>query len=375
MKTVAYSLKRSISKMRKTKRAYRTFTKRTRDKLEALYNAGFPVKKIAEELGYTQQGIYYELQRGYYMHRNSDWTETKRYSADKAQLSADINATAKGAPLKLGNDKKFATFVEDMVLQGYSPGAILLYIEEHGLKFKTKVCRVTLYSYIEKGIFLKISNKNLLRKGERKQKTTEDKQAKKLPNVEHSIEKRPAEINDRLTFGHWEGDSVIGTIKKGETVLTLTERLTRAEIIIKSPDKTSASTVRMFNRLEKRIGSTNFRKIFKSITFDNGTEFSDTEGIEFSPYTKKRRTTVYYCHPYCSSERGSNENQNGFIRRFIPKGTPISNYSNEYIQYVQNFINDYPRAIFNGENSHKRLARELKKLNIKNFLNKIQITT
>ena len=262
-----------------------------------------------------------------------------------------------------------------MVLQGYSPGAILLYIEEHGLKFKTKVCRVTLYSYIEKGVFLKISNKNLLRKGERKKKETEEKQGKKLPNVEHSIEKRPAEINDRLTFGHWEGDSVIGTNKKGETVLTLTERLTRAEIIIKSPDKTSASTVRMFNRLERRIGSANFRKIFKSITFDNGTEFSDTEGIEFSPYTHKRRTTVYYCHPYCSSERGTNENQNGFIRRFIPKGTPISNYSNEYILHVQNFINNYPRAIFNGENSHKRLARELEKLNIKNFLNKIQITT
>ena len=122
---------------------------------------------------------------------------------------------------------------------------------------------------------------------------------------------------------------------------SFTERLTRAEIILKSPDKTSASTVRMLNRLERRIGSANFRKIFKSITFDNGTEFSDTEGIEFSPYTHKRRTTVYYCHPYCLSERGSNENQNGFIRRFIPKGTPISNYSVEYIQSVQNFINDY----------------------------------
>ena len=361
--------------MRKAKRSYKTFTKRTRDKLEALYNAGFPVKKIAEELGYTYQAIYYELKRGYYMHRNTDWTETKRYSADKAQLSADLNSTAKGAPIKLGNDKKFATFVEDMVLQGYSPGAILLYIEEHGLKFKTKVCRVTLYSYIEKGVFLKISNKHLLRKGNRKTKAETEKQSKKLPDIEHSIEKRSSEINERKIFGHWEGDSVIGTSKKGETVLTLTERLTRAEIIIKSPDKTSASTVKMFNRLERRIGSANFRKIFKSITFDNGTEFSDTEGIEFSPYTKKRRTTVYYCHPYCSSERGTNENQNGFIRRFIPKGTPISNYSVAYIQSVQNFINDYPRAIFNGENSTKRFNRELEKLNIKIFLNKIQITT
>ena len=361
--------------MKRTKRSYKTFTKRTRLKLEALYNAGFPVKQIADELGYSFQAIYHELKRGYYMHRNTDWTETRKYSADKAQLSADLNATAKGAPVKLGKDKEFATFVEDMILKGYSPGAILFYIKEHGLEFKTKVCRVTLYSYIDKGVFLKVSNKNLLRKGKGKIEAEKKKEAKKLPDIMHSIEKRSPEINARISFGHWEGDSVIGKINKGETILTLTERLTRMEIIIKSPDKTAASTVRMFNRLERRIGSVNFRKIFKSITFDNGTEFSDTEGIEFSPYTGKRRTTVYYCHPYCSSERGSNENQNGFIRRFIPKGKPISSYSDEYVQNVQNFINNYPRAIFNGENSTKRFNKELEKLNIKNFLTKIQITT
>ena len=361
--------------MRKQKRSCKTFTKDTRLKLEALYNAGLPVKQIAAELGYTFQAIYYELKRGYYMHRNSDWTETKRYSADKAQFSAIVNSTAKGAPLKLGTDKEFATFVEDMVLKGYSPGAILMYIKEHGLKFKTKVCRVTLYSYIDKGVFLKISNKNLLRKGERRKRSAVAKEPKKLQDLLHSIEKRSEEVSERNTFGHWEGDSVIGTKNKGETALTLTERLTRAEIIIKSPDKSSKSTVRMFNRLERKIGSRNFRKIFKTITFDNGSEFSDTSGIEFSPYTRKRRTHVYYCHPYCSSERGSNENQNGFIRRFLRKGTPISSYTNTYIQQVQNFINDYPRAIFDGENSTKRFENELKKINIEFSLKNIQITT
>lgn len=361
--------------MPRTSKHYTNFNKRKRDQLEALYNAKVPVKIIAEQLCYTFQSVYRELQRGFYMHRNHDWTETKKYSADKAQLAADLKATAKGAPLKLGNDKEFATFVEDMVLKGYSPEAILLYIKEHGLHFKTKVCRVTLYSYIDKNIFLRISNKNLLRKGNRKKKESEEKQAKKLPDIEHSIERRPEDVKERNTFGHWEGDSVIGTNKKGETVLTFTERLTRMEIIMKSPDKSAASTVRMLDKLERRLGSVAFRKVFKSITFDNGTEFSDTKGIEFSPYTGKLRTTVYYCHPYCSSERGSNENQNGFIRRFIPKGIPISRFSDSYIQYVQNFINDYPRGIFGGENSHKRFEIELQKLNIKNFLPKIQKNT
>ena len=357
--------------MPRTKKHYTNMTKRTRDMIEALYNANVRVKDIAEQLGYSFQAIYAELKRGYYMHRNTDWTETKKYSADKAQFAADFCASAKGAPLKLDKDKEFAEFVEDMILKGYSPGAILLYIKEHGLKFKTKVCRVTLYSYIDKGVFLKISNKNLLHQGKRK-KQTDDKTAKKLPNSERCIEKRPEEVAKRNTFGHWEGDSVIGTNKKGETLFTLTERLTRIEIILKSKDKSSGSIVRLFNRLERRLGSANFAKIFKTVTFDNGTEFSDAKGIEFSPYTKKRRTRVYYCHPYCSSERGSNENANGFIRRFVPKGTCISNYSSSYIQEVQNFINSYPRGIFNGENSLKRFENELKKINIKNFLPKIQ---
>ena len=139
---------------------FKTFTKRQRDMLEALYNSGISVKNISSQLGFSESGIYQELRRGYYMHRNSDWTETKKYSADKAQILADINATAKGAPIKLDKDREFARFVEDMVLKGYSPGAILLYIKEHGLKFKTKVCRVTLYSYIDKGVFLRISNKS-----------------------------------------------------------------------------------------------------------------------------------------------------------------------------------------------------------------------
>ena len=217
---------------------------------------------------------------------------------------------------------------------------------------------------------MKISNKNLLYKGNRK-KPKEKKQGKKLQDPEHSIDVRPVEVLERNTFGHWEGDSVIGKNTKGETILTLTERLTRAEIILKSYDKSATSVVRLINRLERRLGSKTFATVFKTITFDNGTEFSDTKGIEFSPYTRKRRTRVYYCHAYCSSERGSNENQNGFIRRFVPKGTPISSYTHEYIQQVQNFINEYPRTLFDGQSSIQRLQVELEKLNVTNFLTEI----
>lgn len=350
--------------MPKTTKPYRTFRRSDRDKLEALHRAGLPVKQIAAELGFTQTSIYRELHRGYYMHRNSDLTETRRYSADRAQRSAEINATAKGAPIKLGTDKKFAAFVENMILKHkYSPGAILLYIEEHHLEFDTKVCRVTLYSYIAKGVFLNVSDQDLLRKGSMKRKPKKEKTAKRLPR-ENSIEKRPEEVSERTTFGHWEFDSVIGKKRKGETLLVLTERRTRMELILRAKDKSAYSTVQALNRLERRIGSRNFRRIFQTITLDNGPEFADCEGMEFSPFTRKRRTHVYYCHPYCSSERGSNENQNGFIRRFIPKGTAINNYTDDYIEYVQNYINSYPRRIFDGKNSLTLFQNELAKLNI-----------
>ena len=353
--------------MPRTKKPFKNFTRSTRDKLEALYNAGINVKVIADELGFTFQSIYRELKRGCYMHRNSDWTETRRYSAEKAQRSADQNATAKGAPLKIGKDHKYARFIEEKILEGYSPEAVLDYIKENNLQFETKVCRVTLYSYIDKGIFLHVSNKNLLHKGKRKKKRKTVKVVKSLPKLEHSIEKRPEEVHRRTTFGHWELDSVIGKKSNDNTLLVLTERLTRFELIFKSPDKTAASTVLMLNKLERKLGTRNFRAIFKTITCDNGVEFSNVNGMEYSCITGKKRTSVFYCHPFCSSERGSNENQNGFIRRFIPKGVAIKHYSTGQIGAIQDFINTYPRGIFGGKNSFQLFESELKKLGIKFF--------
>lgn len=281
----------------KTKRLHhRQMNERDRYKLEALYNKNIPVKEIARELGFSKVTIYAELKRGAYMHRNSDWTETRKYSAYKAQANADYLKTNKGAELKIANDHEFASFVEKMILKGYSPEALLGYIKEHNLKFKTTVCRVTLYSYIDKGVFLNISNKNLLRKSKKRKYRKVHRTAKKLPNIEHSIEKRPKEIFERSTFGHWELDSVIGTQTKGSTILSFTERKTRMQLVLVSKDKSALSTVNVLNQIERKIGVRNFRKIFKTFTCDNGTEFSNTNGMEFSP-SGKQRTTVYYCHP------------------------------------------------------------------------------
>ena len=182
-----------------------------------------------------------------------------------------------------------------------------------------------------------------------------------------SIETRPTEVATRNVFGHWEFDTVIGSKTKGETLLCFTERKTRFEIIFKAKDKSAASTVTVFNKLEKAFGR-DFHEVFKSMTCDNGTEFSDTAALERSIYRRRSpRTTVYYCHPYTSSERGSNENQNAFIRRFIPKGTSMKHYTDEQIRAIQDYINAYPRALLNGKSSQELFENELSSLGIKNF--------
>ena len=345
------------------KRKYKRLTHDNRIQIETLLKQGFKPYRIAKLLGFAHSSIYREINRSKYTHLNSDYTTERRYSADKGDFYATFNRTTQGRQPKIENDHEFAKFIEYMILiERKSPAAILMYIKKNNLHFKTQVCLSTIYNYVRKGMFLHVTEKDLWRKGKRKKKKIKIVSKRKRPLYGNSIEQRPIDAYLR-SFGHWEMDSVIGKRESGETLLTFTERKTRFEIIIKSKDKTALSTVKAINSLERTFGSA-FSKVFKTITCDNGIEFSAAEKIETSPYTKKKRTTVYYCHPYSSWERGSNENQNGFIRRFIPKGTKMETISASKIKRVQDFINTYPRALLGGECSQDLFKHELKNLGV-----------
>ena len=101
-----------------------------------------------------------------------------------------------------------------------------------------------------------------------------------------------------------------------------------------------------------------FRKIFRTITFDNGGEFSDVERLERSAVRKKiKRTKVYFCHPYSSYERGSNECQNKMIRRKFPKGTDFGGVSDAEVARAEEWVNNYPRELLEWKTS-EMLFRE-----------------
>lgn len=323
-----------------------------RTKIEAYVAIGMKAPAIAAALGRERSAIYKELRRGRYTRLTSEWEEVTAYSAEIAQRDYAEKAAGKGPSLKIGKDFAFADFIEKKIVkERYSPAAALASIELEGQHFVTKVCVKTLYNYIDAGIFSELENKHLLRKNKKKPKIDSKPKFRAKRPLCTSIEERPEEIENRETFGHWEMDTVIGKAKGGGPVLlVLTERLSRQEIIRKIGSKTTSEVVRALNRLERDMGAS-FKHIFRTITIDNGSEFMDTEGIEKSCRTKSPRTKVYYCHPYSSWERGSNENANGIIRRFIPKGTSIEQYSDKDIARVEWWINNYPRKILGYQTS------------------------
>ena len=174
---------------------------------------------------------------------------------------------------------------------------------------------------------------------------------------EKSIDYRPEEANIREVYGHWEGDLVIGSKKRGAVLFTLTERKTREEIIVKIPGKKAEYVAKALDLIERKYKNIFYNK-FKTITFDNGGEFRNWKALEksYDNRRKKARTQIYYAHPYRSGERGSNENANRLIRRFIPKGIDITPISEEFIQKIEDWINNYPRAMFNYKSTNEILS-------------------
>lgn len=342
---------------------FKHLSQNDRIKMETMLNSGHKVVEVAEYLHVHRSTIYREMKRGEYTHRNSDYTEETRYSSDLGQKNHDWNAQGKGRNIKIGNDRTLAEYIEGKIIEDkYSPEAALAAAAESGIEFTTSISVRTLYRYIDKGIFLKLTNKDLPVKGKRK-KHNKRVRVQKRASAGESIENRPDEVKDREIFGHWEMDTVKG--KQGVTkscMLVLTERKTRDEIIVKLPDQKAASVVEAIDRLERKWGDM-FTKVFRSITVDNGVEFSDYEGLERSVlHEGEKRTFAFYCHPYSSWERGSNENNNRLIRRHIPKGEDFDEKQDRDIEYIENWINNYPRGIFGFKTSAQLFEEEIKKL-------------
>ena len=312
-------------------------------------------------LSKSERTIRREIKRGLVEHTTSELLKIMVYNAEYAQNDADSKNSAKGPVIKLGKDWNLVGGISKLIKEHkYSPYAVLQHFERTNWPSETRICEKTLYNYIAAGDITEVTEKDLLYQGQRRKPKTKPKRHSNAMNASRSIDKRPKEANERTVAGHWEMDTVYsGKDCSPSCLLTLTERKTRTEITRKMPDRTAASVKKEIDKIERQMGTLCFRELFISITADNGVEFSNAEGLERSILCNIPRTQLFFAHPYSSYERGTNENHNGIIRRFIPKGSDIGLEKKNTIRKIQDWMNNYPRKILNGRSPLGALADEL----------------
>jgi len=316
--------------------------------IERMQRAGANKKEIALMLKRDKSTIKREIKRGTVLQRKRNKTESKNpnipeyieyttYFAEVGQRVYEKNRESCGAKSKIITCAKLVEYVEEKILgeEKWSPDAAIGYAKVNNLFPGKKISTKTFYNWIDDGL-VKVKNIDLLLKVRRKPKNSRKERKKKLGK---SIEERPAEVETREEFGHWEGDGIVGKGGQGQ-LITLVERKLGIGLIFNAGTRESDKIVNVIDYLQKKYGKY-FNLIFKTITLDNGSEFSESGNIE-----KGGRTAVYYAHPYSSFERGTNENWNGIVRRFIPKGSSFDNLTDTDLQRIMHYINTLPRKRF-----------------------------
>lgn len=335
-----------------TIKSYHHLNEFERGKIEALHREKYSIRRIAKILERDPSTISREIKKHTVEQIDSLYRPFKRYFADSAQYFYRKARKNCGCTCKRVLANVFISAAENLIRKNkWSPDAAVGHLLRCGIKYEAIVCTKSLYNYINKGL-LSVKPFNLLLKMRRRRPHRKyTLRNARNRNQERSIDLRPDFVNDRSRFGHWELDTVIGKKKRSAAIVSLVERVSRALIIRKIPDKSTKSVVDVIDRLENEFKA-DYPIVFQSITSDNGVEFADAEAIESSRLSSYLRTKLFYAHPFCSNERGSNENCNGIIRRFIPKGTNIDNISEETISKIQDLINSMPRKILNYQSAN-----------------------
>lgn len=304
-----------------------------REKITVLQGQGLSIRKIAKELGRHPSTICREMKRKdavYYQGIYIGYQTHKKVQKAWKETHKRIN--------KFLNQRNVQDFIEKYLKYGYSPAIISHLIQE---RFNEKVSHETLYIYIysqKRKLFRYLLRRKI---GRLHRKPTgraiKIGSYKVIPN-RIDVELRNELANKRLEFGHFEVDSVESCKKRGKSrscLTVLVDRMTRKTIIRKTASKTAKLTTTSIIKALKP-----YRNTIKSITYDNGHEFSKHEIVN-----KALNTKSYFCKPYHSWEKGTVENINGLIRRFFPKGTNFDRISKEEIAYVEDWINNRPMKI------------------------------
>ena len=163
-----------------------------------------------------------------------------------------------------------------------------------------------------------------------------------LPNMTN-ISLRPPEVAARIVPGHWEGDLIKGAMNRS-SVGTLVERLSRYTMLVKLDGNTAQDVLEGFKRRLKNIPES----LRKTMTYDQGTEMALHEKL-----SAQLNIDIYFCDPHSPWQRGSNENANGLVREFLPKGMDLSQVSHQQLTAIEHALNHRPRKILNFHSPHE----------------------
>ncbi len=315
---------------------YTHFSIIERSQLEILYRLKWTNREIGEELGRHHSAIAREKKRG-----SKDGT----YIAEVAQ--AAYKARRASCKPKSRFTPELASELEENLQKTWSPEQIA---EHRRINGKSFVCFKTIYRWLYAGYLVAGELKVLRHKGKRRKPM--ETRGRFL--VGKSINQRPKEVRKRECFGHWELDTVVSSRGKSKAcAATFIERKTRMYLALKMPDRTSHSMEIAFGVIASQYP----QSTFLTATADRGKEFACYGALETF-----HGLDVYFADPYSSWQRGSNENGNGLLREFFPKGHDFAQVTDEELAHAIHLINDRPRKCLDWKSAHESFMEQVSHL-------------
>ena len=326
---------------------HRRLTHKERVQIETLLIQNKSKSDIAKIINRARSTITREINKWVY-------SKEEKYDADLAHWSAKDNYLNKRNLDKISSHSLLKFFVYKGLLNGWTP-------EQISGRLKELFPNDPIMSISHEAIYRHIYTRPQARLNKKLIKLLVRKKTRRRPSKKRrgtgskiinqvSIDNRPEHIELRQEVGHWEGDLIIGKNHKS-AIGTIVERKTRYTLIVKLKSKKANEVAQMFSKILNKLNP-----IYKkTMTYDNGLEMAKHEKI-----TKNTGMKIYFAHPYSSWERGTNENTNGLIRRYLPKGTDFNQIDQEMLMEIQQKLNNRPRKIISYKTPQEMMNFELK---------------
>ncbi|MGH3470210.1 MAG: IS30 family transposase [Thermocrispum sp.] len=310
-----------------------------REEIALLRAAGLGVRAIAARLGRSPSTISRELRR---VRHNPNDAHRPRYRASTAQADADRKAR-RPKPARLATNLRLRRQVQDRLEMNHSPEQIAARLrEDFGDDPEMWVSHETIYQalFVQGRGALKRDLVRRLRTGRalRRPRRRSDQRRTRIAGMVN-ISERPPEVEDRAVPGHWEGDLILGSVASASAIGTLVERATGFVLLLHLPADHGAEAVQeaMCAKIAELPD-----QLRRTLTWD--------QGIEMANHAKIAEATglaIYFCDPHSPWQRGSNENTNGLLRQYFPKGSDLSRWGPGYLDTIAAELNNRPRKRLN----------------------------